>query len=820
MVEQLKSYDGIIDFLIKYAHSSKTTSRAFASQLMAHFVIDIERIMRYDTDKIPETTMEMGNRLQNQLNDIAPTVRAAALDGISLIMPVMDDHVCSAILQRIVDVNGALLATLSSRIIDEKLVVRRAALSCIYEILSHSSDPQPALVDLLAGRARDRATSLRQQAVKAMGHVVGLFSENENLCRIWLDSILPLIVDTETTVQNEAFESLRHHIFEPIELGKPEIFTPLLSPAHLDFIRNIFALYKTKAVSLAKIAKGLIKRIRTDFLRTADWSLIAILTEVEPSHIKPQAFLDFWDSRHDLPPEYYIILAHLRCQRDGLLEEVMVTLNDNLRGNSQNFALIAALLLFIRGQISDNEEPWLSLIQEQCEWIRRVVQDELAVGADLTSVLSPIYALGILVNGTKTPKRLMDFDFSGIEVLLSEQMPNQVQIPSAVRSITAITVGKLCLQRPDFARSNVSIFVHQLSASGDPVLKCNCLVCLCDLCVKYSALVDDHISVMTNSLADDSSTVRQQTLTIVTRLVVEDYIKMRPILFFKYLCALTDQVESVASFAQCCLFHVILAKHPELITSHFIDALYYFSRDLDLLGFDQTDEEASLFTMNDSERRRKTWNLMVGHLSDTGIYVMIETIFNQVLWKYQTEELDLVEHSTVLEDGIYVLLHLEERRKTTTDIEAPPEELTSVDGAKKLFNEAHAKMLMSILPILNGMHRLLRIHNSPLQGQLNKFYQCICEKTPGMLAQVEKTEPILAAELREEMGKTAVIENSRLPLRTPPRQPVPFASPLLAQIASTPRALLCSPSPGARVSPLRTFMRREMATPPHTAELE
>jgi hypothetical protein len=92
---------------------------------------------------------------------------------------------------------------------------------------------------------------------------------------------------------------------------------------------------------------------------------------------------------------------------------------------------------------------------------------------------------------------------------------------------------------------------------------------------------------------------------------------------------------------------------------------------------------------------------------------------------------------------------------------------------------------------------------------LNAFYKCICEKNAALLAQVEKTEPLLAAELKEEMQKTVVEEDRASPPRTPPRARV-FASPLLTQIAGTPRAQLCSPTP----------VQRRVNTPPHTEAID
>jgi hypothetical protein len=108
-----------------------------------------------------------------------------------------------------------------------------------------------------------------------------------------------------------------------------------------------------------------------------------------------------------------------------------------------------------------------------------------------------------------------------------------------------------------------------------------------------------------------------------------------------------------------------------------------------------------------------------------------------------------------------------------------------------------------------------------LQGRLNQFYKCIVEKNPALLNEVEKSEPLLASELREEMGRPAEIEESGTPPTTPVRPKV-FSSPLQSRIASTPRTLFHSPSFKSQdvSTPKRPQARREFSTPPHTTDLD
>jgi condensin-2 complex subunit D3 len=819
-----KDSSGIVNFVLRSAHSPKATGRAFATQLLTNFLGEIDFLLRRSPKLIPEMTMAIASTLKKQVSDFAPTVRAAGLDGLTQMLRFIDDHVCSEIIRRIIDLSDSFIKLMSKRIIDEKLIVRRAALYCLNEVVTRAGPGLlRVILELISGRVHDRATSLRQQAVKVLRFAVNRFPDDNDLKFVWLDSILPLIVDPETSVQNEAFEAVRTEIFTPIEQERPESFSMLFTRSHFDFMKNVFALYKQKGVRLSGVARGLVKRVMSDSSQVGYWKLLDILTVVESSDVKWKELVKLWVGHTALPAEYFSILTHLKCKQASLIEDSLNTLNNFLNANTSDYYMIDSILSFLRMQ-SDDDDIWHPLIENCCSTINSRVQDDRSDESDLLSIISRIYALGVLTSSIRSARHLMDFDFSGIEVLLAEQLPNHVWIPSKVRSMSAVTLGKLCLQRSDVARSNVSIFVHQLATSSDSPLKCNCLITLCDLCVRYSALVEDHVNMMTNCFVDESPNVRRQTIHILTKLVVEDYVKMRPLLFFKYVMAITDKVKSVALFGQCCLFNVIVTKHPNLIHGNFIDCLYYFSKETEMVGLEQTEDEARLFTMSDDNQRRLALGLLISNLRETGMFYLMEGIFKRILKRYLDEELQLEEQKTILSDSIYSLIKIEERMKMTTEVEALTEEANAekaVDLSQKLINDLHTKMITTILPLLNHVHRLLRVNHSPLQGQLNQFYKCIVEKNPALLNEVEKSEPLLASELREEMCRPAETEESATPPATPVRPQV-FSSPLLSRIGSTPRTLFHSPSVKSQdvSTPKRPQVRHEFSTPPHSTELD
>jgi hypothetical protein len=118
-----------------------------------------------------------------------------------------------------------------------------------------------------------------------------------------------------------------------------------------------------------------------------------------------------------------------------------------------------------------------------------------------------------------------------------------------------------------------------------------------------------------------------------------------------------------------------------------LEAIYYFAKEVS--GFERTDEEAKRFTIDDAQRRRTTYELLIDHLAPPDIWAMVEAIFNQIFRRYLSDELNLQNHEETLADMIYVLVRLEERQQTSNEAKMVAEDLNaerSVEGAKKVMN--------------------------------------------------------------------------------------------------------------------------------------
>ena len=117
--------------------------------------------------------------------------------------------------------------------------------------------------------------------------------------------------------------------------------------------------------------------------------------------------------------------------------------------------------------------------------------------------------------------------------------------------------------------------VRELDTSKSSVIRNNIIVILCDLAVRYSTKVDPYISNISACLRDESLLVRKQTLTLLARLLQEDYVKWKGSLFFRFVSSLVD--EELKRFGEFCLVHLLLSRHPTVFYTHFIECVFHFN---------------------------------------------------------------------------------------------------------------------------------------------------------------------------------------------------------------------------------------------------
>ena len=193
--------------------------------------------------------------------------------------------------------------------------------------------------------------------------------------------------------------------------------------------------------------------------------------------------------------------------------------------------------------------------------------------------------------------------------------------PTHLLAVAMVTVGKLCIRDRNVARDNVTVFLRELrslpppsssssfssssltsksrggngsggrlsdasqlsemerttittksageDADGTAGIRSNALLILSDLCVRYTHLVSRHVDVMALSMQDPSVMVRKHALASMTQLLMQDYLKWKGFLPYRFLSMVTDPHPDVSEFARNVLKTTIGQRYPGMFTSHF-----------------------------------------------------------------------------------------------------------------------------------------------------------------------------------------------------------------------------------------------------------
>lgn len=82
-----------------------------------------------------------------------------------------------------------------------------------------------------------------------------------------------------------------------------------------------------------------------------------------------------------------------------------------------------------------------------------------------------------------------------------------------------LPLGKLCLQHENLVQKYLPVFARELEVGTEVAVRNNVVVILCDLCVRYTNIVDLYIPNISACLRDDVAVIREQTLIMLTNLL-------------------------------------------------------------------------------------------------------------------------------------------------------------------------------------------------------------------------------------------------------------------------------------------------------------
>lgn len=380
-----------------------------------------------------------------------------------------------------------------------------------------------------------------------------------------------------------------------------------------------------------------------------------------------------------------------------------------------------------------------------------------------------------------------------------------VRVSSLVRAHAFAALGKMCLIDEGLAKKSVPLFIREIEKSNDEAVRNNVVVVMCDLCVKYTSVVDRYIAKISESMCDKSPLVRRNALSLLTQVIAEDFVKWKPLILFRFLYMLTDTCDIVAKYAEYALCVVLPRKNSTLLFSHTIEAIFVLNRYSSHPSHNnylQSDRELSLFNCGGSSsdqiaKRFQIYKFLLHQFSSEQLLELHVKLHTDVLGMFADESIPV--HADVLTDVLNMLSWPQFKlRSLTTSApnhqndmeEEDPEEISTKVGTiqgKLLGSFLKKHVSDNVIPIIVELKRTLEKKRSPLLRQVMLYLQLIMSEYKNecsdFLFQDKQTAKEIEFDLKRISAQNEVqITNRRgssttkVPFCTPVRSPYPISA--------------------------------------------
>ncbi|GMR47774.1 hypothetical protein PMAYCL1PPCAC_17969 [Pristionchus mayeri] len=291
-----------------------------------------------------------------------------------------------------------------------------------------------------------------------------------------------------------------------------------------------------------------------------------------------------------------------------------------------------------------------------------------------------------------------------------------------VRRCALTTIGKFCLMDEKIAQKCINVFSRQLKLNPDHIIRNNIVVVLCDLCIRFTSLVDKHTPIIASCLKDRAILVRQQTLECLTILIKESFIRWEGQLMYRFVATILDECRPIREYANFCLTDVLLPQHPDMFYNHFIECLLYFNdvprkyKNI-LAAKDDVGQGMVKFSLSGSENepsRIKLYEFMLATFDDKQKFITMAKMCEEIFSAVYTEEMNIEDERVValLTDAFKVIsceqmqLKLDVGKKGDDEEEEAPQAVQ--DAAKSMITAVfRSAIITSIMPHVLDLRRYL-----------------------------------------------------------------------------------------------------------------
>lgn len=336
----------------------------------------------------------------------------------------------------------------------------------------------------------------------------------------------------------------------------------------------------------------------------------------------------------------------------------------------------------------------------------------------------------------------------------------------SVRAHAFVALGKLCLLREELAKQWASSMARELDVCTDPAVRNNIVVILSDLCVRYTAVVERFVPNLAGCLRDQSPLVRLQTLTLLARLLSEDYIKLKGSLFFRLIVTLVDQDEHVRNLSNFCLMNLLLSKNAAMFYTHFVECVFHFNDYRDHATFNnfiKTEKETDFFPLKGADgktKREYLYRIMLENCSDMEKLQITQSLCQDILAAVVDGTLPINDASHgVISDALTILsskdIKLKANRAAGGNEDDGDEVPEAASKAKAVLITKIVKknLVENIIPIIIGLKNALERKQSPLQKNLMAYLREVMRDFKEEVNDIMSADKQLANEIMFDLRK-------------------------------------------------------------------
>jgi len=622
-------------------------------------------------------------RILDRCKDPAPTVRAKAFSGLSVLVQgdCKDDSLKEMLTNKESEKYVDVAALFNVHVADPKPMVRKAAVTVFDAMIPFLIEKvgltRQEAVDFFdirecAQRTQDESVMVRKAACGALCKLLQLCPESDAVLQMWSLFVLPLVQDSEQSVSEKGLDEVERFVFQPladwgqqeqVELGEDGIFKLLAAiGANSDALEFLlrswrFSIKRAEAGTRPGVT-GFLDAIRraVDLVHVSSespssaihcgmalWSLAEEAASVDAENIPARSALDAWRRCQDCSQDKRLVLFAVRILR--IVQMKAAVLEDEVKGElaagwlekipaCETPALVSEM---VRALEAAKPGAVAALVPDCVERITK-----FAIGGEAVDrIQEALFAMGEIVLQTSIGK-VSDQCVTSVQTIATNTVMfegSAVKLPEDVRGYAVITWGKMCLKDDQLAKKSVEPLVLHLKDGECFSVRNNILLVLADLCVMYTSLVDRFVPMMTNCLNSEYELLRKHAAMVLSHLLSEDFIKFRGSIQHRFIYALSDPADYVREFVEAVFERVLLHRITQPATC-FVDAITALNGWLGCKLYQGARGNASFLLADEPVRRQRVYVFLLDRMTNEMKFAVQAGIVSNVLSLFADENDD------------------------------------------------------------------------------------------------------------------------------------------------------------------------------------